>query len=157
MNRSTFRFWLVAFGVVLLAAAWQGAGRAEEESRRFKMTITSQMTMTVEGQKQEIIADTTLAYVNKRRGREVSVQFEEVFVKASNNGQELMNTTMNATGVTNVKGGQTKEVRAAITDMGARYPGVAFDFHPLTRLAVAQRLANRNAARFGLAGRRGKY
>jgi len=99
--------------VICLGRDRASAAGERETSRSFEVTIEAQMDMSVQGTKQKIAADTRLGYTLVRRGPEVSVVFDEVFVKAANNGAELMNTTMNVDKVVNVKEGKAQEVRAA--------------------------------------------
>jgi len=99
--------------VLCLGRDCASAAGDRETSRSFEVTIESQLDMTVQGAKQKIQADTGIRYTLVRRGREVTVVFDEVRVKATNNGAELMNTTMSADKFVTVNQGKVQEVRAA--------------------------------------------
>jgi hypothetical protein len=102
MNRRPFRF----FGVVALAALAPAApirAAEPEAGSSFKVALVSRMDMEVQGQKQKLDGDTELRYTWQRNGREKTLRLDRTAVKASMNGQEMMNTSMSRAGVVNVR------------------------------------------------------
>ena len=86
----------------------------------FEVTIESQADMTIAPTTQKIVSTTTLRYTLIRRGPEVTVVFDEVRIKMTNNGAEMMNSTMNATKAGFSKEGKLQEVRVADAPEGLK-------------------------------------
>src|SRR5262249_50189593 len=100
---------LVALVPVLLATRPAPAAEAKT-AHSFRVTIASGLVMEVEGRKEKLDADSAFRYTLERRGREVTLLFEEIQTKARQDGRVLMNTTMSRAGLKNLTPGKENEV-----------------------------------------------
>src|SRR5436309_1952225 len=66
----------------------------KELSQRFQITISSQMTSYVKDEKEEMVAETKLAYTLRRRGRQATLVFDSMSGKVVKDGRTVMDATL---------------------------------------------------------------
>lgn len=79
------------------------------QSDSFKLTIAAHTDMDIQGTKQVIDADTEVHYTWERRDSAWTLVFDSVLVKASRDGNQVMNTFMSRAKLTNTVEGKTEE------------------------------------------------
>ncbi len=104
--------------LIFLAVLIGGAARADEKDKHgdsqtthsFQLAVTSSITSDMQGVKHVADTETTLCYTLRRKGREATLTFDEIRLKAKGDGRELQDDAVSRAKYKEKSQGKTREI-----------------------------------------------